>query len=402
MRLATLVLALATAVFAKNENITYHPGTVVVNHTTTFSAPYPAETSGLNKAWYQESAIHSPKVFIINMFTLEREPFLESYNFTHNITIPGLSTIYPTVKCTENYELCQATTGEGEINAAVTITSLTLNPMFDFSQTFFIIAGIAGCSPRVATLADATFSRYIIQILEYEVDAREMPTNWTTGYFPLGTENYTEYPENIYGTEIFELNAVLRDRAVELAQKVHLDNGTKANEAFRETYDYAPANSTPRVVKCDSSTSDTYWFGEDLDETFANYTKLITNGTAEYCATQQEDSATMEAMVRAARYGLVDFSRIVVLRTCSDFTYSDDYTGRNTTYFFNDVYQGGIAASLTNLVVASRPLIKDILKNFEVYNNGTYAPDNYIGDYFNSLDFDLSIRTWGNSEWGTA
>lgn len=398
----SFVLAFVTAVLAKNDNITYHPGTVVVNHTTTFTAPYPAQTSGLNKVWYEENAIHSPKVFIINMFTLEREPFLETYNFTHNITVPGLSTIYPTVKCTEDYDMCQVTTGEGEINAAVTISSLTMNPLFDLSQTFFIIAGIAGCSPRVATLADATFSRYIIQILEYEVDAREMPENWTTGYFPFGTDNYTEYPENIYGTEIFELNAALRNRAVELAAKVHLDNGTKANEAFRETYDYAPANSTPRVVKCDSLTSDTYWFGEDLDESFANYTKLITNGTAEYCATQQEDSATMEAMVRAARFGLVDFSRIVVLRTCSDFTYSDDYTGRNTTYFFDDVYQGGISASLTNLVVASRPLIKDILRNFEVYNNGTYAPDNYIGDYFNSLDFDLGIRTWGSSEWGTA
>ncbi|VEU19382.1 DEKNAAC100900 [Brettanomyces naardenensis] len=383
-------------------NTTYHPGNVTFNHTLTYDVPFPAQTVGLNASMYEKYEIYHPKVFVINMFSLEQEPFMETFNFTHNITIPGLSPVYPEIHCTKDYSLCQVTTGEGEINAAVTITSLSTNPSFDLSQTFFIVAGIAGCSPKQATLADVTFSHFVVQILEYEVDSRELPSNWTTGYFPFGTENSTDYPENIYGTEIFELNLNLRDRALKLAQSAKLDNGTKANEAFRETFDYAPANSTPKAIGCDTLTSDTYWFGQDFDETFANYTSLITNGTATYCTTQEEDSATMEALIRAARFGLVDFSRVVVMRTCSDFTYSDEYTGNETTYFFDDVSQGGISASLTNLVIGSKPLINDILKNFEIYNNGTYAPTNYIGDYFNSLEFDVDVRTWGNAAWGTA
>lgn len=402
MKATNLFLIAIPIVTALNASSVYHPGDVVVNHTTTLDVPYPAKTDGLNDTIYRENQIYHPKLFIVNLFSLEQDPFLKEYDFVHNISVPGLSSLYPYVHCTKNYDLCQVTTGEGEINAAVTITSLAMNPTFNLSETFFQVAGIAGCSPREATLGDAMYAEYVIQILEYEVDAREMPSNWTTGYFPFGTDDSSEYPENIYGTEIFQLNGNLRDRAIALAKNVKLDNGTKANREFRETYDYAPANSTPKVIPCDSLTSDSYWFGQDFDETFGNYTKLITNGTAKYCGTQQEDSAVMTAFVRAGRYALVDFSRIVVLRTCSDFTYSDDFTGRNTTYFFDDVKQGGISSSLNNLVLASKPFIKDVLNHFEKYNNGTYAPTSYIGDYFNSLDFDMHVRTWGYENWGTA
>ncbi|KAH3685526.1 hypothetical protein WICPIJ_003501, partial [Wickerhamomyces pijperi] len=65
-----------------------------------------------------------------------------------------------------------------------------------------------------------------------------MPSNWSTGYFSYGTTNSTQYPTEIYGTEVFEVNENLRDRALELAQSVDLLNGTKANEEFRIKYDY--------------------------------------------------------------------------------------------------------------------------------------------------------------------
>ena len=45
-----------------------------------------------------------------------------------------------------------------------------------------MIAGIAGVSPKVATLGSVTFARYAIQVaLQYEFDAREIPDNFTTG-----------------------------------------------------------------------------------------------------------------------------------------------------------------------------------------------------------------------------
>ena len=364
--------------------------------------PSAVATAGLNETMYSDYKLYSPKMFIINMFSLEESPFLETYDFVNEIQIPGLSPIYNSIHCDENYELCQLTTGEGEINAASTLTALSLSPFFDLSKTFFLVAGIAGISPLKGTIGDVTFAKYAVQILEYELDARDLPSNWTTGYYALGTDEPNDYPINIYGTEVFELNENLRNRALSLAQNALLYNGSKINNEFRLTYNYAPANETPKAIACDTLTGDTYWFGKLLDETFDNYTTLITNGTGNYCTTQQEDNATLEALIRAAIYGLVDFSRIVVMRSASDFTYSDNYLGNKTVEFFDDVYQGGVTASLVNLVYASQPFINDVLTNFDDYDNGLYDADNYIGDFFNSLGEDIDIRTWGNPTWGTA
>lgn len=399
-----LLLSALSAVSTASAAITFPSSSLLFKPSYTSSVspdatgsavPLPIQSAGLNSTMYDEFKQFTPKLFIINMFSKEEAPFLEYYDFVHEIKIPGLSPVYDTINCDANYELCQLTTGEGEVNAATTLTALSLSPVFDLSKTFFLIAGIAGISPLQGTIGDVTFARFAVQILEYEVDARDLPSNWTTGYFNYGTDEPGQYPINIYGTEVFELNENLRDRALQLAEQAFLYNGSARNDEFRLTYNYAPANRTPMAIPCDTLTGDTYWFGETLDETFTNYTKLMTNGTGNYCTTQQEDNATLEAMMRAAMYGLVDFSRIVIMRSASDFTYSDDYAGNLTVEFFDDVYQGGSATSLVNLVYASELFIADVLENFDVYDSGKYSPDNYIGDIFNSLDDDIELRTWG-------
>ena len=113
-----------------------------------------------------------------------------------------------------------------EINAASSITALTFSPLFDFTCTYFLIAGIAGINPEIATLGSVTFARYAVQVaLQYEFDAREIPANFTTGsvfcpseaddqndwanlmgsYVPQGSTFPSEYPQSIYGKERFFL-----------------------------------------------------------------------------------------------------------------------------------------------------------------------------------------------------
>ena len=45
----------------------------------------------------------------------------EALGLTENISIPGLSPLYPAVYCNPSGEICQFTTGEAEINAACTV-----------------------------------------------------------------------------------------------------------------------------------------------------------------------------------------------------------------------------------------------------------------------------------------
>ncbi|KAG2733940.1 hypothetical protein G9P44_003465 [Scheffersomyces stipitis] len=336
-------------------------------------------------------AVYQPKAFVISMFELERDPWLKALDFIHNITIPGLSPLYPTIHCTTNYTICQVTTGEGEINAASSVTALTLNPLFDLTKTYFLIAGIAGGEPQYTTLGGVTFAKYAVQVgLEYQLDFLDYNNtnpDWISGYIPYGTDNQDTYPGNVYGTEVFEVNEKLRDRAVELALKVDLNNGTEANAKFRALYNETTARGLPSVYKCDVLTSDNYFTGNRLGDYFANLTKLMSNGSATYCSTAQEDNASLEAFTRLDKYGLVDFDRVVVMRTISDFSRPPPSLSNDTYKFFFDSNQGGIDASLENLVLAGTPLIHDIITNWDkVYEKGQkYSSKNYVGDIYGTL-----------------
>ncbi|ODV79067.1 purine nucleoside permease [Suhomyces tanzawaensis NRRL Y-17324] len=368
-----------------------HPFKREINGTQLSNDIPPTTANDLHSSYGKPFAIYQPKAFIVSMFELERDPWLKELDFVHNITLPGLSPAYPTLYCSTNYTICQITTGEGEINAASTITALTLNPLFDLSKTYFLIAGIAGGEPAYTTLGGVTFAKYAVQLaLEYEVDYVDyhntMP-NWTTGYYAYGTHDQNEYPGNVYGTEVFEVNEQLRDRAVELASRAELNNGTEQNAKFRSLYNQTAARSLPAIAKCDVATSDVYFYGATLNNYFSSFASMMTNGSAVYCASAQEDNASLEAFVRAQKFGLVDYDRIVVMRTISDFARPPPLMDNNTVGFFNQADQGGIQASLDNLVKAGLPFIHDILAEWDsVYDSGDkYRSKNYVGDIFGTL-----------------
>jgi purine nucleoside permease len=161
-----------------------------------------------------------------------------------------------------------------------------------------------------------TFARYAVQVaLQYEIDIRELPDNFSTGYIPLGSVVPNEYPQYIYGTEVFEVNDALRQLAIGFASEAKL-NDSAAAIAYRAEYAVSPAYAAgakpPSVVGCDVATSDVYYSGVFLSEAFENTTTLFTNGSGVYCSTAQEDNASLEVLLRGAITGLVDFSRIIV------------------------------------------------------------------------------------------
>lgn len=305
-----------------------------------------------------------------------------------NITVPGLAPRFPQAHCTEDGEVCQMTTDEGEINAAASLTALWMSGYFNLTNTYFLIAGIGGVDPHVATTGSVTFARFAVQFdLQYEFSQSQVPANASSGYYPQSAYypdefNPRDYPGEIYGTEAFELNDNLKKRAVSLAKKATL-NDTEAAQAYRDKYGFAPANQPPTVVECDSGTSNNYWSGSVLGNAFSAYTKLLTNGSGLYCNTQQEDNASLEALLRGALVGKLDFSRIIIMRTASDF----DRAPPDETEVYHLLYadQEGFTPSIENLYLAGIEIVKDVLQQWdEVYEAGV-KPDNYIGDLLNSL-----------------
>lgn len=282
------------------------------------------------------------------------------------------------------------------------MTALTFSPIFDFRYTYFFIAGIAGVNPEVATLGSVTFAKYAVQVaLQYEFDAREIPSNFTTGYVPQGSMDPTEYPQTEYGTEVFEVNAALRDLAIGFAKTATLNDSATA-QAYRSNYAsnavYTVGSQPPSVVGCDVATSDVYYSGALLSEAFGNTTKLFTNGSGIYCTTAQEDNATLEALLRGAKNNLTDFSRIIVMRTASDF--DRPYPGEaDTTNLFTD--QGGFEPAIMNIYLAGIKVVEGILSQWNsTFRNGVNAT-NYVGDIFATLggtpDFGLPADQFNNN-----
>jgi len=86
-----------------------------------------------------------------------------------------------------------------EINAAATIAAFVLSSQFDLRSTYFLIAGIGGVNPEIATICSVVFARFAVQVsLQYEIDARELSSDYNTGYIPLGSVSTDEYPRLIY------------------------------------------------------------------------------------------------------------------------------------------------------------------------------------------------------------
>lgn len=323
----------------------------------------------------------SPQVVVVSLFKPEAEVWHSKLKktdlaLTEKITIPGLSPLFPSVYCSSDYTLCNVITGEGEINAAATMTAFLSSAQFNLTETYFLVAGIAGIDPNQGTLGSAAFPRFTVQVAnQYEIAPQEAPTNWTSPYWQYGTEEPFKEPQQWYGTEVFEINEALRDHAAKLAFSAELADSAAANKT-RNLYNSSQAATlTPGILKCDSSTSDVYFTGTLLDEAFAHTTKVLTNGSATYCVTAQEDAAVLEAALRNAKFGLTDFARWVLLRTGSNFDRPPAVLGNDSVGFFNNNSTGGFEIALENQYIAGYPFVKDVLKNWNgTYKNGTDIP----------------------------
>ncbi|GAA5989031.1 hypothetical protein JCM10908_006279 [Rhodotorula pacifica] len=353
-------------------------------------APIAVGSSG-NHALSARELIVKPKVMIISMFAPERQVWLEPLGLNNSYPLIGGSPLFPNISCEAKRDVCIVTTGEAEINAAATITALTLSRDFDLTNTYFLIAGIAGVNPHVGTLGSAVWARFSVQSgLAYELDARQMPGNWSTGYWALGTKAPGQLPatSDLYGTEVFELNTNLLARAVNLTSGLTLNDSSVAQQ-YRSRFSYAPANQPPTVTQGDALCSDAYFAGNLLAEAWGNYTSLMTKGQGNYATTAQEDNATLEAMVRAQKAGLVDYSRIMLLRTASDFDRAPNVTVDAYTAF--EAEQGGFEPAIQNILITGRPVVEDILNNWDSIYAAGIAPQaalangSYYGDDLGTL-----------------
>jgi len=258
----------------------------------------------------------------------------------------------------------------GHANAAASTMALVLSPQFDLSHTYFVVTGIAGIAPDLGTLGAAAWARYLVDFgLQQEFDATEAPPQWQGGYVGIGAADPQTKPKLEYGTEVFQLDEALLQRALALSRGARLEDN-EAAAAYRKQYPQAAAQAAPAVLQCDTLGGDTWWHGERLGERASAWTRLLTDGKGRYCTTQQEDNATYEALRRGAAAGRLDLHRVAVLRTGANF--DRPHPGQSAPESLN-AQSGGFPIATANLYRAAWPLVSDIVAHWPQWRHGVPA-----------------------------
>lgn len=216
--------------------------------------------------------------------------------------------------------------GGGVANAAATMMALGLDPRFDFSQSYWLVAGIAGGDPEDSTLGSAVWANHVVDgDLLYEIDGREIPADWPYGMIPLGAERPAQTPQDTLtgwtlDTVHFALNAELARWAFELTADMRIPD-TPGLQQGRANYTGFPAAlAPPKVMMGDTLSSSTYWHGALLNEWANDWVPLYAGEQAEFVTTNMEDSGSLTALERLHETGRVDLQRLMVLRTVSNFS----------------------------------------------------------------------------------
>ena len=210
-------------------------------------------------------------------------------------------------------------TGQGTAHAAATIMALGLDPRFDFSHAYWLIAGIAGGSPDRVSLGSAAWARWVVDgDLGYEIDAREIPPDWTTGYVPLRKSKPFDPPAAPLDGQVYALNASLAEWAFNLTRSTPLADSDKLRE-IRTHFDGAAAQRPPFVTMGDEISSSTYWHGKLFDAWAAQWVPYFTGDKGEFATTAMEDTGTLQSLQFLSSAGRVDFKRVLGLRTVSNF-----------------------------------------------------------------------------------
>jgi purine nucleoside permease len=211
-------------------------------------------------------------------------------------------------------------TGIGTAKAAASIMALGLDPRFDLTKAYWLVAGIAGVDPADASLASAAWATYVVDgDLAHEIDAREIPKDWKTGYVPLRKSVPYEQPRIVpdFG-ECYRLNPSLVDWAFHLTEHVELPDDDNIRKE-RAKYASSNARRPPFVLKGDTLSGSTFWHGKLLNEWANDWVKYQTDGKGNYVTTAMEDTGTLQSLTFLSKAGRVDLSRVLVLRTASDF-----------------------------------------------------------------------------------
>ena len=257
-------------------------------------------------------------------------------------------------------------TGVGTAKAAASVMALGLDPRFDLSKAYWIVAGIGGGDPADVSVGSAVWADHVVDgDLAFEIDARQIPANWPTGYVPLRKGTPYEQPaSDIYG-EVYTLNWQLVGWAFHLTHDLPLADSDALRKSRARFAGFPNAMKPPFVARGDTMSAGTFWHGSKMDEWANAWTRYYTGGKGNYMVAAMEDSGTMQTLTFLSQSGKIDLQRVLVLRTVSN--YDREAPGLAAAESLQEMVSGNYSAYLPALEAAEKvgdKVVRDIVEHW--------------------------------------
>ncbi|MGV6818474.1 MAG: hypothetical protein ACWA44_14545 [Thiotrichales bacterium] len=259
-------------------------------------------------------------------------------------------------------------TGIGTAKSASAVMALGLDPRFDLSKAYWLVAGISGIDPEDASVGSAAWAEYLVDgDLAHEIDAREIPEDWTTGYFARYTKRPYDPNKPEPTGEMFHINPELTEWAYQLTKDIDLGDSETLKRVRSAYKGYPNAQKPPFVLKGDNLAGMTYWHGKILNEWANNWVDYWTEGKGEFVTSAMEDTGSYQSMVYLDNIGKADKDRFMVLRTGSNYTMQPPgMTAIENLLSDHDGYDS-LEASVEAAYVVGSKVVNEIVQNWGDY-----------------------------------
>jgi purine nucleoside permease len=258
-------------------------------------------------------------------------------------------------------------TGVATAKAAASVMALGLDPRFDLTRAYWVIAGIGGGDPADVSLGSAVWANHVVDgDLAYEIDARDIPADWPTGFVPFSKASPYEKPvRSPLNGEAYTLNQDLVAWAFQLTKDVPLADSEEMRVSRARYSGFPNAMKPPFVTRGDTLSASTFWHGTRMDQWANEWTRYFTGGQGNFMISAMEDTGTLQALTFLDQAGRVDLKRVLVLRTVSN--YDREAPGLTPAESLKNMAGGKYSAYMPSLEAAERVgdrVVRDIVEHW--------------------------------------
>ena len=270
-------------------------------------------------------------------------------------------------------------TGVGTAKASASIMALGMDERFDLRNSYWVVAGISGIDPEDGSSGSAVWTDWLVDgDLAHEIDSREMPKDWKTGYLPLQTSQPFELPVPKEDFDcVVKLNPDLVEWAYQQTRDIPLQDTDKIQYIRAQYTGFPKAQLPPFVMKGAQLSASTYWHGKLLNEWANDWTRYWTRGQGNFVTSAMEDMGTLQALRMLDAAGKADKERCLVLRTASNYTMQANSMTAAQSLTGEKLAGKGYTAYLPALDAAYRvagKVVEELSSNWDTYKDQLPKP----------------------------